>query len=312
MLSLRIKSALFALILCFPLILMGQDKEHNDKIGPHSAVALNKFTLYEKADFTAHSNIVVKENTLLEIIWTSPELDYDTYQNQKFKWYKVNTFDGKQGYVFGDNIAVYEMDAHADQRISELHNSNRSFAPNYKNADIWLASLKGIDAEDHGSADYLETYLVITNNFGHSSFIRIGNKRAEGEIKADYIEFRDITTDGYEEIILQTSAVTLEKQFPTKYLEIFSFQSRNLESVLHERMNVETYPSKTAPALEKHFEIEDNFLRVSYIDYVDCQKYCCAQDLKNTESNVFACMEHVTYSYTVSYTHLTLPTILLV
>lgn len=290
MLRAHYKIALIAILLFICL------SANSQSIGETSAVSLNKFTLFQEASFTAHSNVVVNENTLLEILWESPELEYDNYQNQKFKWYKVNTFDGKQGYVYGDNIAVYDKN-NEDEKMAALHNSQKSFAPNYKNAKIWLASLKGIDSEDHGSADYSESYLVITNNFSHCSYIRIANVRAEGQIKSDFIEFKDITSDGYEEIILQTSAKTLEKDFATKYLEIFSFQSRTLESVLVERLNVETYPSKTAPSLDKHFEIENDFLRVSYIDYVDCQKHCCSSGLKNTESNVFACMEHVTYSY---------------
>lgn len=284
----RISTIVILLLICL--------SASSQTIGAHSAVSLNKFTLHKEATFTAHSNIVINENTLLEIISISDELAYDNYENQKFHWYKVRTLDGKEGYVFGDNIAIIEK-LDEGSKFYNLHNSKKSFAPNYQNAHIWIASLKGMDAEDHGSAAYEETYLVITNNFGHCSFIRLANVRSEGEIKTDFIEFKDITSDGFEDVVLQTSAKTIERNFPTKYLEIFSFQSKELESVLEERLTVETYPSKTAPTLIKHFEIEEDLLRVSYIDFVDCENYCCQEGLKNSESNVAACLEHVTYSY---------------
>lgn len=290
MLRPHLKIAIIAILLLICL------SANSQSIDATSAVALNKFTLYQEASFTAHSNVVINENTLLKIIWESEELDYDNYQNQMYKWYKVITFDGKEGYVFGDNIARYANDG-IDQNFASLHNIKKSFAPNYKNASVWMAKLKGMDAEDHGSAAYEETYLVISNNFSHSSFIRIGNVRSEGESKADFIEFKDITNDGFEDIIMQTSSRSIEREYTMKYLEIFSFQSKTLETVLEERLNVETNPSKTAPSLEKHFEIESDFLRVSYIDYVDCEEYCCEEGLKNSPSNELACLEHVTYSY---------------
>ena len=269
---------------------------NSQEINSNVAVALNSFTLFPEASFTAHSNEVVLEKNLLTILEKSDNLELNNYQNQEFHWYKIRTKDGREGYVYGDNIAIFMETALKDLYVP-FHQTKKNLAPNYTDAITWIGELTGRDAVEYGGAEYKELYLIFTNNLNRCEYIKLENIRSDGENQTEFLEFTDITGDGYDEVIRQTNSKSNEKDFNTKYLEIFSFQNGEMNSVLEERITIETYPSKTAPRLSKYFDIEEKFLRVSYLDYVDCDKYCCKANLKNTESNAKSCMEQVTYSY---------------
>ncbi len=284
-------------IIAFAILMFNSLFANSQEINSNSAVALNSFTLYSEASFTTHSNIVVMEKNLLSILEKSDNLELNNYQNQEFHWYKVKTQDGREGYVYGDNIAIF-----VDRQLKELYSTNhltkKNLASNYTNAISWVAELNGRDAPDYGGAAYKEMYLIFTNNINRCEFIKLENIRADGENQTEFLEFKDVTGDGFEDVIRQTNSKSNEKNFNTKYLEIFSFQNGEMNSVLEERISIETYPSKTSPRLNKYFDIEEKFLRVSYLDFVDCENFCCKQGLKNTASNPKSCMEQVTYSYT--------------
>lgn len=282
--------------IAFAILLFNSLFANSQEINSNSAVALNAFTLHSEASFTTHSNEVVKEKNLLTILEKSESLALNNYQNQEFHWYKIKTQDGREGYVFGDNIAIL-VDRSMKDLYSEHHLSKKNLASNYPSATTWIAELSGFDAPEYGGEAYKELYMVFTNNFNRCEYIKLENIRSDGENKTEFLEFKDITGDGYEDVIRQTNSKSKEKDFNTKYLEIFSFQKGEMISVLEERISIETYPSKTAPRLSKYFDIEDKFLRVSYLDFVDCESYCCKQGLKNTDANPKSCMEQVTYSY---------------
>jgi len=283
-------------VIVFAILIFNSLFANSQEINSNTAVALNSFTLFPEASFTVHSNEVVLEKNLLTILEKSDNLEMNNYQNQEFHWYKVKTQDGREGYVYGDNIAVF-VDSDIKELYAPYHLSKKNLAPNYTNAITWVGELVGRDTPSYGGAEYKELYMIFTNNLNRSEYIDLENIRADGENLTEILEFKDITGDGYEEVIRQTKSKSDEKEFNTKYLEIFSFQNSKMKSVLEERITIETYPSKTAPRLIKYFDIEDKFLRVSYLDYVDCEKYCCKDGLKNTTSNAKSCMEQVTYSY---------------
>jgi len=85
------------------------------------ATALNSVTLYPDSSYFEHSDIRFSEGDLFEVLGETTLLHLDDAQNQKFKWYKVRSLSGQEGWIFGDGIGVMMTNENIDSKLQSFH-----------------------------------------------------------------------------------------------------------------------------------------------------------------------------------------------
>ncbi len=265
-----------------------------------SATALNTVTLYPDSTFAKHSSISYEEGALFELIEESIEMHEDDAQNQKFKWYKVKANNEKIGWIFGDGLAVIIPDFEVESSLKKFHKEKIDLGSGFKNALMWIASVEGRDnfhTQDYLNPVYSEQYLVITNQMGRSVHINIAGVNARGKNELSNLDFVDLTGDDKSEILLQTTSHSVGSNLSNKNLEIYGMQGGTLAKLLEEHLTLAYEDDIQSPAISKKVELQNNVVRVEYIDYLNCENYQQGFSTQAISKTMERCMEYVTYTY---------------
>jgi len=272
----------------------------DDLFDRRTGTAIGQISLYSDSSFLKPANINFEEGQLFEVIGESQLEHEDNAQNQKFKWYQVQTTEGQKGWVFGDGIAVIVPDAQVEDLLKPFHKKKRRFNNGFEVSRIWVAAVEGRDnfhSQDFMNPIYSEQYIVITNDRNRSVHIKYGGVSAMGETKLRRFELHDISGDHIPELVLLSSSTTQNNPVENRNFSIHSFQAGTLEKVLEERMTLTYSNDEPSPALFKHIEIEGQSIRVEYVDYVNCSEYTLSHDFDVKSSKKERCLEYITYTY---------------
>jgi len=265
-----------------------------------TATALNKVSFFSDSTFTAHTNIAFNEGMLFEVIGESYNEHEDDSQNQKFKWFNIRTMDGKEGWLYGDGIAVVLRDDLVEEHLRKFHKREVNFNNGFENAVIWLASIEGRDnmhESDFMNPLYNEYYIVITNQRNQSVHINYAGSSAMGRNELSEFQLQDITGDQIPELILMQSTFPISSDQEERQLEIYSMQAGTLTKVFNERMTLNYDQDIPSPALFKHVEVENKMIRVEYIDYAVAKRYTLGKPIDAKGDNYERYLEYVTYTY---------------
>ena len=264
------------------------------------AVALNNVTLYPDSTFTKHSNIILPEGELFEVLNETYFEHEDAAQNQKFKWYFVRSRHGQEGWIYGDGLAVVVEEEDIEVKIRPFHMQRMSFNNGFEDAIMWVAAIRGRDnfhKEDYLNPPYRESYFVVTNDNGNTVYFNFSEQNARGKTEVLNFQLHDTTEDGINDFVLQTSSVATNQIFENRNLEIFSFQSGSLDKIFEERMTLSYGDDLASPALFKYVEIDEKLIRVSYMDYLPCKNYSLSFPFDELKKQNERCLEYVTFTY---------------
>jgi len=264
------------------------------------ATVLNTVTMYPDSNYFDQSNIRFSEGALLEILEESALEHLDDAQNQKFKWYRVRTASGQEGWIFGDGIAVIMTEEKINPLLKSYHKEKIELNNGFKKSVSWIASIEGRDNlhdNDLLNPTYHEYYLVITNEHGQSVHINYESQSAMGRTEIQLIQMKDLTNDEVPEFLVQTKSFTTSSDLENRALEIFSIQSGSLRKVLDERMTLTYDDDLISPAMFKSIEVSPQSIRVEYVDYVNCQRFSLPYKYETRSQTQERCLEFVTYTY---------------
>ncbi|MEM9916503.1 MAG: hypothetical protein AAF990_00325 [Bacteroidota bacterium] len=264
------------------------------------ASALGKVTLYPDSTYFKPSNTVFDEGTLFKILGETTLEHEDDAQNQKFKWYRAEAPNGKQGWIFGDELAVVVSNKRVPASLRPYHKHRFAFNNGFEQSIAWVGALEGRDnfhKQDLLNPIYNQFYLIITNEQGRSVHIQYASQSARGEDQLRHFQLYDISGDDIPELILQTSNFPTGSRLENRSLSIFAFQAGTLANILNERMTLTYKPGVASPALFKSIEIDNDMVRVEFIDYVNCKQYKLPHRYDGRGQDSERCLEYVTYTY---------------
>lgn len=269
-------------------------------VNTRPAIALNNVTLFPDSTFTKHSNTILPEGELFEVLGETFFEQEDAAQNQKFKWYLVRSRHGQEGWVFGDGLAVVVPEENVDVKIRQYYMQRMQFNNGFEDAIMWVAAIQGRDnfhQEDYLNPPYRESYFVITNERGNSVYFNIEGINAQGKIEPHEFQLHDTTGDGIADFILQTSSFATNSEFENRNLEIYSFQSGSLDKIFEERMTLSYSDDEASPALFKYVEIDKELIRVGFVDFLPCKAYRLPFPYDELKKENERCLEYATYTY---------------
>ncbi len=269
-------------------------------VNARPAVSLNNVTLYPDSTFTKHSNVILPEGEIFEVLSETFNEHEDASQNQKFKWYFVRSRHGQEGWVFGDGLAVVVPEENIDVKIRPYHMQRMQFNNGFEDAIMWVASIEGRDnfhQEDYLNPPYRESYLIVTNDEGNSVYFNFSGVNATGKTEVRSFQLHDTTGDGISDFVLLTTSLATNETFENRNLEIYSFQSGSLDKIFDERMTLSFGDDLVSPALYKYIEIDEKLIRVAYMDYLPCKAYHLSFPYDELKKENERCLEYVTYTY---------------
>ena len=264
------------------------------------ATVLNTVTLYPDSSYFSNANTRFSEGELLEVIGESVLEHLDDSQNQKFKWFKVRNQAGLEGWIFGDGIAVIMDTDKINTQLSSFHKKKISLNNGFEKSVMWIAGIEGRDNlhdNDFLNPTYHEYYLVITNEYGQSVHVNYESQSAMGRTETQLIQFKDLTGDQVDEILLQTKSYSASSDLENRVFEISSIQSGSLKKVLEERMTLTYDDDLFSPAMFKYIEVSGQSIRVEFVDFIACRKYSLPYQFENRSQTQERCLEFVTYTY---------------
>ncbi len=260
------------------------------------ALAVGTFYLFPDTSLSASTSEIVREGTLLEVLGRTAVEHLDKDQNQQFPWFFVKTPDGREGWVFGDGVAVLRPVEVLPENLRPFQRRPVSLGVGFEDAILWFAAIEGHDSKEYHHAFFGEYYIVATNASGRSTSLRHAGKSAQGETQLRQFFLHDLTGDGKPEIALETARREANEPTENRTLEVFSLQNLGLRRVFSENLTLTDANGLPAPALFKCVDLEPKTIRVEYVDYLPCARYSL-----NYPSNVGGtqeqCIEFVTYTY---------------
>ncbi len=266
-----------------------------------AATTVSAVRIYNDSTFTRPSENQLAEGELLEIVAESVREHDDNAQNQTFKWYRIKTMRGLQGWVFGDNIAVVMPEQYVEQNLRSFYKKTFRFDNGFQDAIAWVAAVNGRDnlhrVSDFLNPPYKEFYLVLTNAVGKCVQINYGGANESGRKELQNIFLQDLTTNGIDEVIVETATFANGSNVEQRNVEIYSFQTGGLQKIFEERTTLLYDSEQPSPALFKMIEIENNTIRVSYIDYVALDKYTLRLPTDPRTRTQERALEYVTTTY---------------
>lgn len=286
------------LIIIFSIILLCLDVKASvfDKIKTQQVgICLGITALHSDTALHTQTQKILKDGELVEILSTSKELHFDKDENQKFRWYKVKTEQGNEGWLFGDALAVATPLAKLDKINTPFFQKKQAFGAGFENAIIWFANIEGIELRGNQYLHdpfYIEQYIVVTNNFGKSASLYISGKGVEGvqQLKSFYI--KDINGDETPDFILEKSAFNEGNLSENRNVEIYQMTTSGFQKIFDETTSLKINNEQPSPAICKITEIDNQLIRVSYIDFIECK------NINPIESLVqHFCPTYVTYTY---------------
>lgn len=264
------------------------------------ATVLNTVTLYPDSSYFEHSDIRFSEGDLFEVLGETTLLHLDDAQNQKFKWYKVRSLSGQEGWIFGDGIAVVMKSANIDSKIKSFHKKEVSLNNGFEKSVTWIAAIQGRDNihdNDLLNSTYHEYYIVMTNEHGQSVHMNYESQSAMGHEVLNLFQMKDVTNDGVADFLMETKSYSSSSDLENRTLEIFSLQSGNLKKVLEERMTLTYDDDLFSPAMFKFVEVSSTSIRVEFVDYMACEKYSLPYQFDKSSTTQERCIEFVTYTF---------------
>lgn len=264
------------------------------------ATPLNGLSLFPDSTFEKQAKGRLQIGELLEVLDETVLEHEDASQNQKFKWFKVRSLKGKEGWVYGDGLAVIITPNKLHPKLKPIHQKRYQFDNGFEKSIAWIGGLEGRDnfhEKDFLNPPYKEYYLVITNDRGNCVFVNHSSENARGKMTPRHILFHDTTGDGVSELLLQTSSFAAEGDFENRTFEIYSFQSGGFNRIFEERMSLALGSNQHSPALFKFVEVDEQIVRVAYVDYLSCEQYHQSIDFGDFQKSKEYCMEYVTYTY---------------
>ena len=272
----RMKNKLFFLFLgysCFsPAISSASyDLIFKARVG----TCIGALRIYEDSSFLKPTEAAFGEGELLEIMSQTVQEYEDNAQNQKFRWYRVRAINGQMGWVFGDGLAVILPDYGVENRLKLFHKKKVRFRSGFEQTVMWVAAVEGREIAGQPKnfllPPYREFYVVFTNERGKSVQINYAGASVMGKSELKMFHLEDINADGSDEIILQRSSLNGDG-LENRTLEIHSFQGGSLTKIWEERLTLALPSGAPAPAFFKFIDIENQMIRVSYVDYSECEK----------------------------------------
>ncbi len=265
-----------------------------------SATSLNQISLYKDSTFIEDTGVLYKEGELFTVLEETELQHPDADQKQKFKWYKVQTPDGKTGWIFGDGLAVHVSKNYLSTTLKAYYHKKINLGNGFESATAWIASIEGRDnfhAQDYMNPLYSEYYLVITNNRGKSVIMKCSGESARGETEVVEIITKDLTGDNYDEIIIHRKTKNVGSNIDEREIEIFTMRAGTLSSVFSENLSLTYEAQVPSPALYKFIEIEKQAIRIAYVNYVNCNQYKALKGIKNDQPKKERCLEYVVSYY---------------
>ncbi len=267
----------------------------------HAATALQALTLYTDSTFSQPGDYGLRAGQLVEVIGETELEHEDDAQNQTFKWFRVRTTNGREGWVFGDGLAVIVPEDRLEPAVKAHHKQKMHFNTGFETAFVWMASVEGHDNFHSGglmNPVYFEGYIVITNQRGKSVHIYYTGESTQGQSDLQQMQFQELTGDSAPELILLNAYQPLGKQESYRQLELYSFQAGTINKVFEERLNLPLAQNSTSPCPFKFVELDDGTLRVEYVEVKNCTDYSLPLQtgLAGT-SSAPQCLEYVTYTY---------------
>ena len=264
------------------------------------ATALNTVTLYPDSSYFEHSDIRFSEGELFEVLNETTLLHLDDAQNQKFRWYKVRSLSGQEGWIFGDGLAVIMENKNIDSKLQSFHKKKISLNNGFEKSVTWMAAIQGRDNlhdNDLLNTTYHEYYVVVTNEHGKSVHMNYESQSAMGREVLNLFKMKDVTNDGVADFLMETKSYSSSSDLENRTLEIFSLQSGNLKKVLDERMTLTYDDDLFSPAMFKSVEVSATSIRVEFVDYLPCQKFSLPYQYEKSSETQERCIEFVTYTY---------------
>lgn len=268
-----------------------------------AGITVSPIRFYSDSSFAGSTNITFTEGELFEIIGQSKKEHFDNTQTQTFRWYKVRSLAGQIGWIYGDNFAVVIPNNQVDTVLKPFFKTEAHFDNGFENAVIWAASVQGHDESvtkktSDISPIYKEMYLIVTNDKGRSITLNYANDNESGKKLLKKLYIKDVTDNKIDEIITETVISTSGKELPEHYIEIFSFNSGALSKIFEERLTLTWEEDMPTPAYSKFVEIEGNEVRISYVDYLSCDKLIVgtAYNVKSLKSSE-RCLEYATSTF---------------
>ena len=261
-----------------------------------AAVTVSPVRFYADSSFTKSTETTFTEGELFEIISETLKEHFDNTQTQTFKWYKVRSLNGQTGWIFGDNLAVVMPELLIDNRLKPFYKKEAHFDNGFEKSLIWVASSEGHDVKKSNPA-YKELYLIITNDGGKSVNLNFSNINDLSKKYLQSIYFQDVTNNKIDEIIIETSNTTSDKEIEERNIEIYTFKAGSLSKIFEERLTLTWEEDVPSPAFSKFIEIEGSEIRIAYVDYVPCEKYSLRMPTDVRSQTMERCLEYVTYSF---------------
>jgi hypothetical protein len=260
-------------------------------------LTVDKTVLYADSTLTRPTKETLKRGEILEILAQSAVEHPDLEKKQQFFWYKIKTKNNKTGWVFGDRFAVIQRIDALDAAIQKYQLQQLSLGTDFEGATIWFAAVEGHDTEEFHEGFYGETYLVVSSPKGKNTFVRIGKKSSQGEIKLLQLFFQDITNDMHPELIFEMSSSDHAERFESRNLEVHSLQNGLLSKIFDENLTLLGADLMPTPCLYKCAEIDEKTIRLEYLDFVSPKDYSLPYPHEIQSQTQEECVEAVTYTY---------------
>ncbi len=259
------------------------------------AIGMGVTSLHSDTAHHTQTNIVFKDGTLFEVVGVSQTLHFDKDENQKFKWYQVKTNTDQIGWIFGDALAIVTPKNQLDSLSAKYVFQENTFSSGFGKAILWFATVEGIELKGNQYLNnplYVEQYLIMTNELGKSLSLYLSGRGVEGEQQLKSLVFQDINGDEIQEIIVEKNAFNEGSLVDNRSVEAYTFTSAGLSKIFDESLSLKVGNDLPSPALYKIVELDNQLIRVSYIDFLDSK-----DDLKIANFDNAFRLEYVTYTY---------------
>jgi len=265
-----------------------------------AATALQALTLYTDTTFSQPSDYGVSAGELVQVLKESELEHEDDAQNQTFKWFWVRNSQGREGWVYGDGLAVIIPRERLEPALTDHYQKRMHFHTGFEQAMVWMASVEGHDNfHSNGLLNpiYYESYIVITNHRGRSVHIYYSGESTQGKSELQQMQFQELTGDEAPELILLNQYDPIGQQESQRKLELYSFQAGTINKVFEEKLNLPSAQATASPCPYKFVELDDGTIRVEYINLKNCTDYSLGLQTGLTSSSTDQCLEYVTYTY---------------
>lgn len=207
---------------------------------PAYGLAVGNIGIRADSSFTTRATEKLPAGQQAQIIGSTVREHEDNAQKQLFKWWKIKTLGGKTGWVYGDGFAVLEQKRHLPTGLRAYHLSKQNFGGSFDDCQLWFAVISGRDlaaGSNFMGSNYLETYLVLTNDNGQSIPIPLSGESQFGKTIVDHLEIVETNGDEVPEILVQKTSQGIERSEASQWVDLYAFQAGTLRKVFGESLS---------------------------------------------------------------------------